>query len=184
MDTFLKNALLVSMLALPVYQAQAETVGISAQDTYSLVQQSDEVLFIDVRDPVEIMFIGFTDAVDTNIPYLIVDRNDWDEDKQRFRLHQNPDFVAQVKAALAKKGLTEDATIITMCRSGSERGLPSAEFLQNNGFKNARYVIHGFQGDSIKEGDHLGLRIKNGWQNEGLSWGSKPNTDKIYRTDK
>ncbi|MBR7889907.1 sulfurtransferase [Marinomonas sp. A79] len=184
MDKFLKNALLFSALALPVWQVQADTVGISAQDTYALLQQSDDVLFIDVRDPVEIMFIGFTDAVDINIPYLIVDRNDWDEEKQRFRLHRNPNFVEEVKAALAQKGLSEDATIITMCRSGSERGLPSAEFLQNNGFENARYVIHGFQGSSVKEGEQRGLRVKNGWQNEGLSWGSKPNTDKIYRTDK
>jgi rhodanese-related sulfurtransferase len=178
------HALLTLVLAIPAYSVSAEEIGISAQDTQALIQKNEDALFLDVRDPIEIMFIGFTDAVDLNIPYLMVDRSQWDDKKKRFRLYQNPDFITQVKTALSAKGLNEDATIITMCRSGSERGLPSAEFLRKNGFKNARYVIHGFQGDSLKEGDKAGLRIKNGWQNEGLLWGAKPNPEKIYRTDR
>ncbi|SIS41630.1 rhodanese-like domain-containing protein [Neptunomonas antarctica] len=184
MNKLLKHVLLIAALAIPVYSANAADIGISAQDTQALIQKNENVLFLDVRDPIEIMFIGFTDAVDINIPYLMVDRSQWDDKKKRFRLYQNPDFIAQVKAALTAKGLGDDATIITMCRSGSERGLPSAEFLKKNGFKNARYVVHGFQGDSLKEGEKSGFRIKNGWQNEGLLWGAKPNPEKIYRTDR
>ncbi|MGB5446818.1 MAG: rhodanese-like domain-containing protein [Psychromonas sp.] len=184
MRKLLIHALLTVVLVIPAYSVSAEEIGISTQDTQALMQQNENTLFIDVRDPIEIMFIGFTDAVDINIPYLMVDRTQWDDKKIRFRLYQNPDFIAQVKTALSAKGLNEDATIITMCRSGSERGLPSAEFLRKNGFKNARYVVHGFQGDSLKEGDKAGLRIKNGWQNEGLPWSAKPNPNKIYRTDR
>ncbi|MCB5160408.1 rhodanese-like domain-containing protein [Marinomonas algarum] len=183
MDKLLQKMFLIAALALPVCSVYAEKIGISTLETQSLIQSRDDVLFVDVRDPVEIMFIGFTDAVDVNIPYLMVDRSNWDESKQRFFLYRNPNFVKDIQAALAKKGLDENATIITMCRSGSERGLPSAEFLQQNGFKNARYVVHGFQGDRIKEGKEAGFRTKNGWQNDGLPWGSKPNTDKIYRVD-
>jgi rhodanese-related sulfurtransferase len=184
MNTLLKQALLIVTLAIPTYSANAAEIGMSAQDTQILVLQNENVLFIDVRDPIEIMFIGFTDAVDLNIPYMIIDRSQWDDKNKRFRLYQNPEFITQVKAALTAKGLEDDATIITMCRSGSERGLPSAEFLKKNGFKNAHYVVHGFQGDSLKEGKKSGFRIKNGWQNEGLQWSSKPNPEKIYRIDK
>ncbi|SFF81032.1 sulfurtransferase [Neptunomonas qingdaonensis] len=183
MKNLIIRTLLTTALALPIYTANANEIGISPQETQILIQQSDSVLFIDVRDPVEIMFIGFTDEVDTNIPYLMVDRSQWDTDKNRFRLYQNPDFISQVKAALTAKGLDESATIITMCRSGSERGLPSAKFLQDNGFANARYVVNGFQGDALKEGEKAGLRIQNGWQNEGLPWKAKPNPEKIYRID-
>lgn len=183
MNKLLKQALLIVALATQAYSANAEQIGMSAQDTQALILQNKNVLFIDVRDPIEIMFIGFTDAVDINIPFLMVDRSQWDAKNNRFRLYQNPDFIKQVKAALTAKGLGDDATIITMCRSGSERGLPSANFLEKSGFKNAHYVIHGFQGDSIKEGSKSGFRIKNGWQNEGLQWESKPNPEKIYRTD-
>ncbi|BBB28068.1 rhodanese-like domain-containing protein [Neptunomonas japonica] len=178
------RTLLATALALPIYAANANEIGISPQDTQTLIKQSENVLFIDVRDPVEIMFIGFTDEVDLNIPYLMVDRSQWDTKKKRFRLYKNPDFISQIKAALTAQGLDESATIITMCRSGSERGLPSAQFLQENGFKNARYVINGFQGAKVKEGEKSGLRIKNGWQNAGLPWKAKPNPTKIYRTDR
>ena len=184
MNKLLTQALLITALVFPAYSTNATELGISVQETQTLVQQNENVLFLDVRDPIEIMFIGSTDAVDLNIPYLMVDRSQWDDKKKRFRLYQNPDFITQVKAALAAKELGDDATIITMCRSGSERGMPSAEFLKNNGFKNARYVVHGFQGDSLKEGEKIGFRIKNGWQNSGLPWGAKPNPDKIYRTDR
>lgn len=165
--------------------AAAGEVGITPQETFEMVQNGQEqVLFIDVRDPVEIMFIGFTDSVDLNIPYLMVDRTQWDAEKNRFRLYRNPDFVTQVEQALKERGLDKETTIITMCRSGSERGLPSARFLIDNGFKNARYVINGFQGSSLKEGEKTGFRIQNGWQNSGLPWGSKPNPEKIYRIDR
>jgi rhodanese-related sulfurtransferase len=186
MKKLLTPLLLSAALALPLGSVQAEDeIGLTPQATYELVQEKrDQVLFIDVRDPVEIMFVGNTDEVDMNIPYLMVDRSQWDGDKNRFRLYQNPDFAAQVEQALKARGLDKDAIVITMCRSGSERGLPSAAFLRDNGFPNATYVINGFQGDSIKEGDKAGFRLQNGWQNSGLPWGSKMNGDKIYRTDR
>lgn len=168
---------------LPV-SVKADELGISTRDAFALSSQKDNVLFVDVRDPVEILFVGFTDAVDINIPYLMVDRSQWDTEKTRFRLYRNPDFAAEIEAALKERGMDKSATVITMCRSGSERGKPSAEFLRENGFANAHYVIHGFQGSAIKEGPQKGLRIQNGWQNDGLPWQSKPNPEKIYRTDR
>jgi rhodanese-related sulfurtransferase len=168
---------------LPV-SAKADELGISTTEALELSSQKDNVLFVDVRDPVEILFIGFTDAVDINIPYLMVDRTQWDAEKGRFRLYRNPNFAAEIETALKAHGMGKDATVITMCRSGSERGKPSAAFLKENGFANAHYVVHGFQGSAIKEGPQKGLRLLNGWQNDGLPWQSKPNPDKIYRLDR
>lgn len=192
MNMFKMNPVLASLAllfavtfsaSLPV-SARADELGISTTEAFELSSQKDNVLFVDVRDPVEILFIGFTDAVDINIPYLMVDRTQWDAEKGRFRLYRNPDFATEIEAALKARGMDKDATVITMCRSGSERGKPSATFLQDNGFANARYVVHGFQGSSIKEGPQKGLRLLNGWQNDGLPWQSKPNPDKIYRLDR
>jgi rhodanese-related sulfurtransferase len=184
MKNIIIRTLLATLLIAPLSVASTDEIGISPQDTQALIKQSNNILFIDVRDPVEIMFIGFTDEVDLNIPYLMVDRSQWDTQKKRFRLYKNPDFISQVKTALIAQGLDETATIITMCRSGSERGLPSAKFLKENGFTNAHYVINGFQGAKVKEGEKTGLRVKNGWQNEGLPWKAKPNPAKIFRTDR
>lgn len=163
----------------------AEGMSVTPQEAHALVTGSrEDVLFLDVRDPVEIMFVGFTDAVDLNIPYLLVDRSQWDEQKNRFRVYRNPEFLTQVEQALARRGLGREATIITLCRSGSERGLPSAQFLRDQGFPNAVYVEHGFQGDKIKEGERAGFRLLNGWQNSGLPWSTSPNPDKIHRLDR
>ena len=52
----------------------------------------------------------------------------WNAETGVFRLYRNPDFINQVKLQLAKRGLSSDAEISTMCRSGSDRGEPSAAF--------------------------------------------------------
>ncbi|OJS98260.1 rhodanese-like domain-containing protein [Marinobacter nauticus] len=173
--------LLFSFALVTTAQAE-EALSVTPQETLDMVQeQGDQVLFIDVRDPVEIMFIGFTDAVDLNIPFQVVDRTRFNEDKAVFAMDINENFVAEVDAALAEKGLDRNALIITMCRSGSARGKPSAEYLMERGFSNVKYVDHGFQGDSLKEGPQKGMRLQNGWQNSGMPWTTKANPEKIYR---
>ncbi|WP_246123426.1 MULTISPECIES: rhodanese-like domain-containing protein [Marinobacter] len=165
------------------FQASAgEALSLTAQETYDLVKkQGDQMLFVDVRDPVEIMFIGFTDAVDTNIPFKLADRSKFLADKGRFAMNPNPDFAASVEQALKDKRLNKDALIVTMCRSGSTRGKPSADYLLDHGFSNVKYIDHGFQGSGSKEGKKAGMRIVNGWQNEGLPWSMKLNPEKIYQ---
>ncbi|GEM_PF-5831933 len=92
------------------------------------------------------------------------------------------DRVQQNESKLLKKrGLDENAEIITMCRSGSECGKPSADYLRDNGFPNARYVIDGFQGPAIKEGPQAGFRLLSGWQNSNLPWSPRMNAEKMYR---
>ncbi|ENO90019.1 rhodanese-like domain-containing protein [Thauera linaloolentis] len=180
----MKRLLIATALGFACLSAQAADMAISAEETYAKIRQAEpDVLFVDVRDPVEIMFVGFSDAVHANVPFMLVDRSRWNAEKGVFRLYQNPDFAAQIKAELEKRGMNADAEVITMCRSGSERGEPSAAFLRANGFPNARYVVNGFQGAAIKEGPQAGLRLQNGWQNSGLPWSPKMNPEKIHRID-
>jgi rhodanese-related sulfurtransferase len=180
MRTLLATAALSVLLSSPVL-----AMGLTPEETYALKQeQGDQMLFIDVRDPVEVMFIGSTDVVDANIPFMQVDRYDWDEENNRFRMSVNPNFAAEVEALLEARGLDKNAQVITMCRSGSERGEPSALYLQEQGFGNADFVINGFQGDSAKEGPQSGMRVVNGWQNSGLPWGGRMHAEKIYRSQR
>ncbi len=180
--TYFQRLLGGALLSLAAFSVQAVELAISAEDAYAKTQQTAEpVLLVDVRDPVEIMFVGFTDAVDTNIPFLMADRTQWNAERNIFPMERNPEFVEQVKAELARRGWDEQTEVITMCRSGSERGEPSAQFLRDNGFPNARFVINGFQGAAITEGEQAGFRLLNGWQNEGLPWRPKMNPEKIYR---
>ena len=98
----MKRLIAAAALGLFALLAQATELGISAKEAYEKVKQPNaKVLFLDVRDPVEIMFVGFTDLVHANIPYLIVDRTTWDDRRGNYKPNYNPNFVADVKAELA-----------------------------------------------------------------------------------
>lgn len=155
--------------------------ALTPHKTFEMVMNDKNLLFVDVRDPIEIMFVGGATQTHVNVPFMFADKNDWDSKNSRFAMKRNPAFIEQVKKALDERGLDFTATIITICRSGSERGLPSAQYLIDSGFENAYYVDHGFQGDALKEGAQKGLRLVNGWQNSGLPWTTKLNADSIFR---
>lgn len=170
------------MLGFMSYASADDALAMTPEAVWNLVQEdADQLLFIDIRDPVEIMFIGSTDAVDINIPFKQVDRTQFNEDKAIFNMPSNPNFVSDIEKALKAKGLGKDALIVTMCRSGSERGKPSADYLLTQGFSNVKYVDHGFQGSAVKQGKSTGFRIMNGWQNSGLPWSPKVNPSKINK---
>ena len=139
-----------------------------------------EVLFVDVRDPIEIMFTGFTDAVDVNVPFLLADRNSWNPKKPVFRMAPNPDFESGIARALAARGLGKDTPVILMCRSGGTRGAPSANALEGKGYASVYVVVDGFEGGTIESGPKKNRRLKNGWKNSGLPWSYELNKEKMY----
>ena len=144
------------------------------------MKQGKQVLFVDVRDPVEIMFTGFTDVVDINIPFKTANRTQWHKKKPVYMMEKNPNFEKNIAKALAQRGLSKEAPVILMCRSGGTRGAPSAKMLWNKGYKQVYVVTDGFEGGAVKEGERKNWRLKNGWKNAGLPWSYKLNKEKMY----
>lgn len=142
-------------------------------------ERGTEVLFVDVRDPIEIMFTGFTDVVDVNVPYMTSNRQKWNDKRNVFAMEVNPAFEAQVAKALADRKLSKDSPVVLMCRSGGERGAPSAKMLEGKGYKQVYVVTDGFEGDTVKDGDKKNWRLVNGWKNSGLPWGYTLNKAKV-----
>ncbi|WP_321367880.1 rhodanese-like domain-containing protein [uncultured Desulfuromusa sp.] len=154
---------------------------VDSKEAYAMKQKlGNRMLFIDVRDPIEIMFTGFTDIVDINIPFKIANRNVWNEKKSVFLVELNPNFEQDIAAALSERGLTKDSPIVLMCRSGGTRGAPATKSLENKGYKQIYVVTDGFEGDKIKDGERKNWRLKNGWKNSGLPWSYKLNKEKMY----
>lgn len=156
---------------------------LDSKEAYALKTSTEgaKVLFVDVRDPIEIMFTGFTDVVDINIPFLINNRQKWNPKKNVFAMEQNPQFEADIAKALSDRQLSKDAPVILMCRSGGERGAPSAKALENKGYKNVYVVVDGFEGDTVKSGDKKNWRLVNGWKNANLPWAYQLNPAKMYQ---
>lgn len=154
---------------------------LTAEEAYQMkTSRPDEVLFVDVREPVEIMFTGFTDVVDVNVPFLLVDPSRVHAEKPVLAMERNPDFADDILAALDAQGLDRSAPVILMCRSGGSRGAPSAETLEGLGLEQVYVVVDGFEGSTSTDNPNGPLRVVDGWKNSGLPWGYALNPEKIH----
>lgn len=134
-----------------------------------------KVLFIDVRTPGEVMFVGAADATDANVPFVdLASPTTWDAKNNRLLLVRNEAFVAKVEARLDAKRLGKADRVIVMCRSG-DRSAKAVDTLADAGFTNVWTVIDGFEGDLSKDG----RRDVNGWRNAGLPWTYKLDKTKL-----
>ena len=143
-----------------------------SKEAYKMKQEmGDKVQFIDVRDPIEIMFTGFTNVADINIPFKVANKDAW---------HSKKPVFLWSKIGGDSKGLAKDTPIILICRSGGTKCASSAKQLWGKGYTNVYVVTDGFEGRKIKEGDQKNRRLVNGWKNSGLPWSYKLNKEKMY----
>jgi rhodanese-related sulfurtransferase len=143
---------------------------LTPQEAYDMMQkEGDKVLFVDVRTPEELYFVGYPTVVDKNVPLAYVDYSKFKKNKKgkvvKFASKMNDKFVPEVEAALKEKGLDKNAPIILMCRSG-HRAAKAAKILDKAGYKNVYNLDQGFEGDKDKQ-KH---RTVNGWKNAGLPY--------------
>ena len=148
---------------------------LTAQQAYTMKTNNPKhVLFLDVRDPSELLFTGNTNIIDFNIPFKILNPNEWADGKKRFSFKINQNFEQNIQKALKLKNMSKQDHIIIMCRSGGTRGAPATKLLENKGYKNVWVVVDGFEGSKTKQGKYKGFRLQNGWKNgKNLPWGYK-----------
>jgi len=148
-----------------------------------LAKPGSKALFLDVRTPAEVMFVGMPTMADANVPYMVEpDFPAWDDAKATLKLESNSDFVSEVRRRLNAKGLGSDSAIVLICRSG-DRSAVAANLLAEAGLKNVYSVVDGFEGDLAKDGPKAGQRAVNGWKNAGLPWSYNLDKKKMYKID-
>ncbi|BAZ93514.1 rhodanese-related sulfurtransferase [Thiohalobacter thiocyanaticus] len=159
---------------------------VDAIEAYEMLRNPGDrqVVLIDVRDPIELNFTGYTQMVDVHVPWKIMDSSRWNENKQSYGGYVNPDFAAEVTSRLDALGIGKEAHLVFMCRSGSTRSAPAADALYELGYANVYSMVDGFEGGKAKSGEHQGARVVNGWKNSGLPWGWKLERDVMYGLDK
>jgi len=141
----------------------------------------DRTLFIDVRDPIEVNYVGMPSVADANIPFKFANTKKFHVQKRQFDMIPNKNFVAEVDEKLKAKGLARSDTVILMCRSGP-RSAKAADALAKAGYTKVYNLIEGFEGDSVKQGANKGQRTINGWKNANLPWDTPKGLDiqKMY----
>lgn len=155
---------------------------LSAKQAYAFItRRAHEVLFLDVRSPEEVNFLGMPELADANVPFKILSpEREWDETRHRLKMQANPRFVADVANALSRKGLDRGSPIILLCRSG-QRSARAADLLAILGYNQVYTVVDGYEGDKARSGLHRGQRVVNGWKNAGLPWSERLDRTKMYR---
>lgn len=166
---------------LPDEKRSSPGLYVTAVEAYTRLKEAgDQALLIDIRTRAEVAFLGMPTIATANIPYLTVGTFDeWDDKSRNFKLHPNSEFTFRVESLVRSRGLSKDAPIYLICRSGN-RTAKAANLLTLAGFSQVYTITDGFEGDTAKDGPRNGERVVNGWKNAGLPWTYKLNKDAMY----
>lgn len=141
----------------------------------------DKTLFVDIRTPSELNYLGAAAVMDAHVPTVFMDTTGWNDKKHRYNRATNKNFVADITNALKKKGLNKSNTVILMCRSG-KRSASATNMLAAAGYTKVYSVVDGYEGGKVKTGENKGKRMKDGWKNSGLPWTYSLDKDYMYFT--
>ena len=133
-------------------------------DAHAALSADPSIVFLDVRDPVEINFIGHAAGVDAIVPLRLTTHRY--NGASGYAAEDNPNFLPQAEAAIARAGGNRETPIFVICRSGA-RSATATRALADAGYANVWNLVEGFEGDK----DATGARALNGWRNAGLPWG-------------
>jgi rhodanese-related sulfurtransferase len=131
-----------------------------AGSAYALLEADRAAVLVDVRTAAEWAYVGVPDLAAIGKEVVFVD---W----QTFpSMHRNVDFVASVSKILAERGVSRDAPILFICRSGA-RSLAAAQALSEVGYTRCVNVAGGFEGpaDASRQRGRL-----DGWKAKSLPW--------------
>jgi len=120
-------------------------------ETWALIQQQPDALFVDVRMEIESMYVGRPPGV-VNIPWY----------EYPVLTPDIPRFVS----AIEREAGGPTRTVVLICRTG-QRTVDAGIALEAAGFTNVVNVLDGFEGDLD---DHQHRSTENGWRHCGLPW--------------
>jgi rhodanese-related sulfurtransferase len=188
--SFLMAFGLVALMATSANAAEApakkakqtpQKLYLTPKEAYDMIQKDPKhILFVDVRTPAELVFVGYPVGIDKNIPFKYINYSKFvttKKGKKKFASWKNPNLVAQFDEQLKAKGLTREDPVIVICRSGDRSGMTATK-LYKAGYKKAYTIVTGFEGDMSQTKPHR--RNVNGWKNAGLPWTYKFNADLFY----
>ncbi len=124
---------------------------LTPRETWALLQQQPDALFVDVRMEIESLYVGRPPGVE-NIPW-----------------YEYPDLTPDPTAfatAVAREAGDKARTVVLICRSG-KRTVDAGHALEAAGFTDVVNVLHGFEGEL---NDHFHRSTTTGWRADGLPW--------------
>ena len=122
--------------------------------------REDQAILIDVRTRAEWAYVGFPLVEEGMMAPVFAE---WQIFPQ---MEVDPGYVAKLEQYLTEAGVSKDAKLCFLCRSGV-RSLAAARATTSAGYTNCFNIVGGFEGDP----DDMGHRGNvNGWKADGLPW--------------
>ena len=147
----------------PEFKSISSKRYVSSQDAFDLLQDDTAILFVDVRDPVEVSIHGQPDMIDANVPIRVL-RQAYQGAPNHDALAVNPNFIADMKQAFQAHNKSRHDMVILICGSG-RRSAEAARSMEAAGFSNVWHIPDGYPGD-----DHQGYNAQHAWRIAGLPW--------------
>lgn len=151
---------------LPAHKITSEAKYLSSMDVYRMVWAEPAILFVDVRDAVEISRQGHPEKIDAIVPVRIPSFNAR-AIPQTEELVLNPQFLDHMEEVIVNAGKSRHDLIILTCGSG-RRSAEAAQILSDAGYTNVYHVPDGYEGDET-----IGYNTQNAWEAAGLPWSMK-----------
>ena len=172
-DIRLGDDLLLAEADVPTGKRTFASLYVDAQRAYALRHRyPGAVVLVDIRSTMELGLTGHAEGVDLNVPfYEIIQPLVWNEPSQGWTMAANPRFAAQLDQRLQQQGVSHDAVVMLICRSGDATAR-AADELTLRGYRRVVSVVDGYEGDLGPDGQ----RASNGWKNAGLPWIARANT--------
>lgn len=133
---------------------------VSARATWDSLAADPEATLIDVRSRAEWTYVGIPILNDIGKSTVLVE---WDEFPSGQLV---PDFIGRLRSELDRLGVSKNAPLYFICRSGS-RSRHAAIAATSAGFATAYNVEFGFEG-RLDADRHRGTT--GSWKEEGLPW--------------
>lgn len=133
---------------------------VSVEETWTRLSADPKSVLVDVRTQAEWAFVGVTDLDSLGKRPVMLEWQSFPESRV------NPEFARRLAQALAETGVTQDAELFFICRSGG-RSLMAARAMEAEGWLRCRNVVGGFEGNLD---DHRHRGRTGGWKASSLPW--------------
>jgi rhodanese-related sulfurtransferase len=133
---------------------------VPVEEAWERLKTDAEAVLIDVRTRAEWTFVGIPDLSTLNKRVVTVEWQTFPEGRT------DPGFVERLCGLLEGAGVSKDAELFFICRSGA-RSFAAAQAMADAGYARSRNVEDGFEGplDANQKRGQVA-----GWKAAGLPW--------------
>ena len=166
------NSPLEAVSEIPAAKQSLSGKYLTSRQAYQPLTKDENIIFIDVRDTVEVATSGHPANIDAIIP-LKIRTLEFDEVLKEVKLKENPTFLKEVDEFFRIEGFSKFAMVIVSCGSGIRSAI-AANKLTADGYTDVWHIPDGYEGD-----DKPGLNTQHAWKNAGLPWSK----DTVYGSE-